>query len=89
MQLNPNAAANAVAIAGGAFYILCAVWTVVSRSSYMLVMSTWTHGINLSLLPEQNLSMAMFLTGFVTFVATSWVTGFVTVYLYNNFAQKR
>lgn len=88
MKHDPKATANALAVVGGALYLICAVWTLVSRSSYMGVMNTWAHGIQLSALPAKTLDMNTLLLGFVTFTLTAWVSGYAFAYFYNYFAKK-
>lgn len=88
MNHNPKATANALAVIAGVLYLICAVWTLISRNSYMGVMNTWVHGIELSALPAKNLDFGTLLIGFVTFVLASWVTGYAFAYTYNYFAKK-
>lgn len=88
MKHDPKATANALAVVGGALYLICAVWVLVARSSYMGVMNTWVHGIDMSALPTKTLDSGTLVTGFVTFVLVAWVTGYFFAYSYNYFAKK-
>lgn len=88
MKKDPVATAHALAIVSGILYILCALWTVVSRSSFMGVMSTWTHSIDLSRLPSQPPSFGSLVVGFVTFVVVAWLTGYAFAIVYNYFVKK-
>ena len=88
MNHDPKATANALAVVAGGLYLVCAVWTLISRSSYMGVMNTWAHGIELSALPAKTLDIGTLLIGFVTFVLAAWVTGYAFAYTYNYFVKK-
>ena len=88
MKHDPKATANALAVVAGALYLICAVWTLISRSSFMGVMNTWAHGIELSALPAKTLDIGTLLIGFVTFVLAAWVTGYAFAYTYNYFVKK-
>ena len=88
MNHDPKATANALAVVAGGLYLVCAVWTLISRSSYMGVMNTWAHGIELSALPSKTPDMGTLLIGFVTFVLAAWVTGYAFAYTYNYFVKK-
>ena len=88
MKHDPKATANALAVVAGGLYLVCAVWTLISRSSYMGVMNTWAHGIELSALPAKPLDIGTLLIGFVTFVLAAWVTGYAFAYTYNYFVKK-
>lgn len=89
MKHDPKATGYALAVVGGALYLICAVWTVVSRSSYMGAMNTWAHGIDLSALPAKPLDVTTLVIGFVTFVVVAWVSGYCFAHCYNYFASKK
>lgn len=86
---NPKATANALAIVGGALYIICAIWTMVSKGSYLGLMNTWTHGLDLSLLPQKTPGFGALVIGLVSFVIVAWVTGYVFAECYNYFAKRK
>lgn len=85
MKHNPKATANALAIVGGGIYLICAVWTLLARSSFMVVMNMWAHGIELSALPTRTLDLGTLLIGFITFVLTAWISGYAFAVIYNKF----
>lgn len=89
MQHNPKATANSLAVVSGALYLICIVWTLLSRSSFIAVMNTWTHGVDLASLPSKPLDFGTILTGLITFVLSAWVTGYAFAYTYNYFAGKK
>lgn len=85
---NPKATANALAFVGGVSYILCAVWTLLSKASFMRLMSTWVHGIDMSALPQKTPDFGTLILGFITFVIAVWITGYAFAVSYNYFAKK-
>lgn len=89
MKHNPTATANALAVVGGALYAICALWTLVSQSSYMGVMNTWAHGLNLLALPAKVPNFSDLAIGFISFTVVAWLVGFAFATLYNIFAGKK
>lgn len=87
MKHSPKATANALAVVAGALYFICAAWTLLSRTSYMGVMNTWVHGLDLSSLPAKTPDLGTLLVGFVSFVVVAWLTGYTFAVTYNNFAK--
>ncbi|OGY29880.1 MAG: hypothetical protein A3F33_02540 [Candidatus Woykebacteria bacterium RIFCSPHIGHO2_12_FULL_43_10] len=88
MQHDQKATANALAVVGGGLYTLCATWTLLARDSFMGVMNTWAHGIELSTLPSKSPDFGTLFIGLATFVVAAWVTGYAFAVVYNNFAKK-
>lgn len=88
MKHEPKATANALALVGGAWYLLCVFWVAVSRGSYMGVMGTWFHGVDYNTLPSTTLTLSSVLVGFLSFVVFAWVSGYFFAIAYNNFARK-
>lgn len=86
---NPKATANALAVVGGGLYILCAIWTLISRASYLGMMSTWAHSLDMNALPQKAPDFGTLVIGFVTFTLFAWVTGYAFAVCYNYFAQKK
>lgn len=89
MKHNPKATAHAVAAVGGALYLICAVWTLGSRSSFMGVMNTWAHGVELSALPAKTPDFGILVVGLITFTLAAWLTGYAFAVVYNYFVEKR
>ncbi|OGE44245.1 hypothetical protein A3A45_00435 [Candidatus Daviesbacteria bacterium RIFCSPLOWO2_01_FULL_36_8] len=85
---NPKATANALAVVGGGLYLICAIWTLFSRSSFMGVMGSWAHSIDVNALPQKTPDFGLLLIGFITFVLVAWVTGYAFAVTYNYFAGK-
>lgn len=86
---NPKATANALAVVGGALYIICAVWTLVSRGSFLSLMGSWAHSIDTNALPQKTPDLGLFFIGFVTFVLAVWVVGYAFAACYNFFVEKK
>lgn len=88
MKHDPKASANALAVVGGALYLICAVWTLGSRGSFMGVMGSWAHSIDMNALPQKTPDFGLLLIGFITFFLAAWVTGYAFAVTYNYFAKK-
>lgn len=88
MKHDPKATANALAVVGGVLYVICAVWTFVSKESYLGLMSTWAHSLDMNALPQKTSDFGTLVIGFVTFVLTAWVVGYTFAVCYNHFAKK-
>lgn len=88
MNHNPKATANALATVAGGLYLICAIWTLVSRDSFIGVIGTWAHGVDLNALPAKTPDFGTLIIGFITFVIASWLTGYAFVYAFNYFAKK-
>lgn len=86
---NPKATANALAVVGGVLYIICAAWTLISKESFMGLMGSWAHSIDVNALPQKTSDFGALTIGFVTFTIVAWVTGFCFAHCYNYFAKKK
>lgn len=87
MKCDTNASANALAILGGASYIICAFWTMVSRANFMGIFSQWFHGIDVTALPYKQLEISGVIVGLITFTIASWLTGYFFAKIYNYFVK--
>lgn len=87
MKKDVKATANAVALVGGAAYVICAVWVAVSRENFMSLFGTWFHGVDVASLPFRQLDLGGVLVGLVTFVISSWLAGYFFAKVYNSFAK--
>lgn len=86
--MKEQAFANAFAVLMGIIYIICAGWVLVARNSFMSFFETWVHGINMKTLPYTPPTAGGLIVGFVTAVIAAWATGYLFVWLYNQFAKK-
>lgn len=84
---NPKAKANALAIVGALFYIICAGWVMLSKSSFIVLFSTWTHSVDLSALPSKTPDLMSVLIGFITFTIAVWIAGYLFAIFYNFFEK--
>lgn len=86
---NPKATANALAVVGGGLYVICAAWTLISRTSYLGMMSTWAHSLDMNALPQKTPDFVTLVIGLVTFVIAAWLTGYAFAVCYNYFAENK
>lgn len=88
MKHEPKATANALAIVGAVWYVLCVLWVMISKSSYMGVIGSWFHGVDFNALPQVTLTANSALLGLVSFVAFAWISGYFFAVVYNKFLSK-
>ncbi len=88
MKHEPKGTANAMAFIAGVWYVLCVLWVVFSKGSYMGMMSTWFHGVDYGALPTADLAMSSALTGFMSFVVFAWISGYMFAVAYNHFLKR-
>lgn len=89
MKHDPKTTANALTVVGSGLYVICVAWTSFSRNSFMGVMNTWTHGIELSALPSKTPDFGSLTIGLITFAAATWLTGYAFAVVYNKLVQNR
>ena len=87
MKHDVKATANSLAVVGGVWYVLCVLWVLVSKSSYMGVIGSWFHGVDFNMLPKTTLSLSSIILGFVSFVVFSWISGYFFAKVYNVFVK--
>lgn len=86
---NPKATANALAVVSGVLYIICAVWTMISKESYLGMMSTWAHSLDVNALPQKAPDFGTLVIGLLTFVIAAWITGYAFAVCYNYFSKNK
>ncbi len=84
----PIAIANALAVVGGLSYVICAVWILLSRSTFLGIMNGWVHGIDMNALPQKTPDIITLAIGFVTFTLFAWISGYAFSVTYNYFVKK-
>lgn len=89
MKKDPKAMANALAVVGAALYIVCAGWVLISKDSFMGVMNTWAHSIDLGAVPSKVPGFGEVILGLITFTIAAWITGYVFAVAYNYFLGKK
>lgn len=80
--MKEQALANALAGVTALYYIVCAIWVLISPRSFAFVFQTWIHGIDISQLGLR-VGPASLIFGFVTLTAAAWVFGYFLAWLYN------
>lgn len=89
MKHEPNATANALALVGVIWYVLCVAWVAISQNSYMGVMSTWFHGVDFKSFPPATPDFGSMTIGLVTFVGFAWISGYMFALAYNSFIKNK
>ena len=86
--MNQKAFANAFAVLIAFVYITCVAWVMVARDGFMSVTGSWIHGIDMKSLPYMPPTAGSLGFGFVTAIVAAWISAYVFVWLYNQFAKK-
>jgi hypothetical protein len=85
MKLKITAVANAAGLLGAIYFVGCYLVAWIMPDLYKSVAESWMHMLNLDGLWKQGPSE--FVTGFISFVIVSWVTGYIFAWLYNKFVK--
>lgn len=88
MKKDPKATAHALGIIAGVWYVLCVLWIIISKGSYMGLMSTWFHGIDFNALPSATPSLGAMTIGLITFVGFAWISGYFFAVIYNRLLNR-
>ena len=88
MKKDPKATAHALAIVAGLLYVLCVLWIIISKGSYMGVMSTWFHGIDFNALPSATPTLDAMTIGLITFIGFAWISGYFFAVIYNRLLNR-
>ncbi|MEK7092130.1 MAG: DUF5676 family membrane protein [Patescibacteria group bacterium] len=87
-MLNAQALANALTIVVLAIYAVCRLVSLIVPDFLFSVSKGWFHTLSVdSLKGTAPLDMGTFLFGAITLAVLVWVTIYVTVILYNNWAK--
>ncbi|MCL4354826.1 DUF5676 family membrane protein [Patescibacteria group bacterium] len=81
--------ANAVAVVSAVFFVICTLLTYISPDLTGIFVQAWFHNFGLSSVKPIQLSLNLFLVGFISVALVSWVGAFVTVEVYNRFAKAK
>lgn len=84
-MINTRNCANALAITCAILYIACAVLVAILPGTYMWILNSWSHGMDLASLyaPAKVLNIGSTAAGLVTFTVAGWLTGALFASLYN------
>ncbi len=85
MKFKELALANAAGILGSIYFVGCYIVAWLAPDFYKSIAESWMHMVNLNGLWKT--APDNFLTGFVSFVVVSWVTGYLFGWLYNKFTK--
>lgn len=85
LKIKESAFANASGSLGAVYFVGCYLVAWLVPALYKSVAESWMHMLNLGGLWKQGPSN--FVTGFISFVIISWVTGYIFAWLYNKFAK--
>lgn len=85
MKLKESALANALGLLGAIYFVGCYFVAWAMPALYKSVAESWMHMLNLGGLWKQ--SPSNFGLGFISFVITSWISGYLFAWLYNKFAK--
>ncbi len=90
MKLKPMVAANTLGVIGFVSFALCMIWAAIDRDSFVSFWESWAHGFNLEVLAGDGIGIlnAKSTFGLASFTATSWIFGYVTVWLYNKLSKE-
>lgn len=88
MKLNAMAFANAHGLVGGAFFIICRIWAMVSPSSLSWIGNSWFHTADLTALPTKAFDITTAVGGLVTFVILAMAWGYFVAWAYNMAVKK-
>lgn len=86
-MLKTGTFANALALAMGVFYVLCALLSAVAPDLFRSIGQAWIHSYNLSAIPADSLTASGFVWGLVTSVVTAWIFGYLLGWFYNKLAK--
>lgn len=86
-MLNATAFANATTVVIAVFYLVCLALSTAAPDVLFGVASAWAHSINLEAVKTtERTTVGTAIAGFVTISALTWVTTYVTIWLYNRWA---
>ena len=88
MKHEPKAAANAAAVTVAVLYVVCRIAVALFPDLAMSIAQSWFHGIQLTQIPELNLSLGSFVLGLTTSTIGTWLVGYLFASSYNYFVKK-
>lgn len=85
MKLNTMALANALAVLGAVYYLICYFVVLLAPDLFKAVYQSWAHGIDISAIWSPRGDNFFF--GLVTFTVAAWVSGYAFAWVYNKLAK--
>lgn len=87
-MLNTKAFANAASAVMAVFYIICALLSYIVPDFLFSLGRSWMHTVNLeSVRANFTPDLGSLLYGLVTSAVLTWVTTYMTIWLYNRLAK--
>lgn len=75
--------ANALAVAIGGLYLVCAFLVVTTPDLFKSLAQSWIHSYDLSGLSSAQITVGGFWLGLVTAVLAAWLFGYLLAWVYN------
>lgn len=82
------ATANAAGMTTAVVYVVCRVLVWLFPDWFFVVAQSWFHGMELTKLGVQSLTMGNFVLGLVTATVSAWLVGYLFAIKYNYFLKK-
>ncbi|OGG14819.1 hypothetical protein A2773_06995 [Candidatus Gottesmanbacteria bacterium RIFCSPHIGHO2_01_FULL_39_10] len=90
MKKDVKATAHALAVLGGAYYIICSFAALFLPDLYKSIALSWAHGMDAEKVWRQSPpDLGTMALGFITFTGAAWVTGYAFAWVYNYFVGKK
>lgn len=87
-MLNAKAFAHAATVVMAVFYVVCVGLSLLAPDILFAIGRSWMHSINLESVKAVNPpDLGSILLGLITFSALTWVTTYITIWLYNRWAK--
>lgn len=88
-MLNPAAFAHAATAVTAIFYVGCLILSALAPDVVYSISQSWFHTVSLDSLQNRSaMSLDKIILGLVSISALTWVTTYVTIWLYNYRAKK-
>lgn len=81
------AIANALAVTTAVVFVVCRLLVGLFPDLSFAIAQSWFHGIELSKLSVENLTLASFVVGLVSSTITAWLVGYVFTMVYKLFSK--
>lgn len=78
---------NALAVTTAIVFAACRVLVGLFPDTFFAVAQSWFHGIELSRLSVEGLTMPSFILGLISSAVTAWVIGYIFVNIHKFFAK--
>ncbi|MBI2600075.1 hypothetical protein HYW43_04140 [Candidatus Daviesbacteria bacterium] len=87
-MLNAKAFAHAATVVIAVFYVACVALSLLAPDVLFGIGRSWMHSINLESVKAVNPpDLGSIFLGFITISGLTWITTFITIWLYNRWAK--